>query len=132
MFWTCLQAYVLASIVISPPNLPRNLTPHLSSIHLSAYFVYFLTSLALAYSISIPGSGISFENDFDVKGALKSALGGGIAGALAMILQVVLLMWIRTAMNYQYRYGGTFLDTLRKLWREGGVYRFYAGLGAAL
>jgi hypothetical protein len=91
-----------------------------------------VASLALAYSISIPGSGISFANNFDLKGALKSAIGGGVAGALAMFFQVVTLMWIRTTMNYQYRYGGTFLGTLKRLWHEGGVRRFYAGLVAAL
>jgi hypothetical protein len=123
---------VLASTVISPPNIPRHVTPHLASIHLSVYVLYFIASVALAYSISIPGSGISFENNFDLKGALKSALGGGAAGAMAMVLQVVTLMWIRTAMNYQYRYGGTFTGTLKKLWHEGGIRRFYAGLGPAL
>ena len=35
----------------------------------------------------------------------KRALGGGAAGALAMVVQVSSLMWIRTIMNYQYRYG---------------------------
>ena len=29
---------------------------------------------------------------FDLKGALKRALGGGLSGAAAMVLQVVLLM----------------------------------------
>ena len=35
--------------------------------------------------------------------AAKRALGGGIPGAVAMVLQVLLLMWLRTTMNYQYR-----------------------------
>ena len=126
------QAYALASTVISPPRLPRLITPHLASIHLSVYLLYFVSSIALAYSILTPGNGISFENNFDVKGALKSALGGGLAGAAAMVLQVLTLMWIRTTMNYQYRYGGTFTGTLGKLWHEGGIRRFYAGLWAAL
>ena len=30
---------------------------------------------------------------------------GGIPGMVAMVLQVLLLMWMRTAINYQYRYG---------------------------
>ena len=39
--------------------------------------------------------------------AAKKALGGGKAGAAAAVVQVLSLMWLRTAMNYQYRYGGT-------------------------
>ena len=31
----------------------------------------------------------------------KRALGGGIPGFLAMIVQVVALMWLRTLVNYQ-------------------------------
>jgi hypothetical protein len=108
------------------------MNPHLASVYFSVYALYFISSIALAYSILTPGTGISFENNFDVKGALKSALGGGLAGAAAMVLQVLTLMWIRTTMNYQYRYGGTFTETLGKLWNEGGVRRFYAGLWAAL
>ena len=34
----------------------------------------------------------------------KRALGGGIAGSMAMVVQVSTLMWMRTTMNYQYRY----------------------------
>ena len=34
----------------------------------------------------------------------KRALGGGIPGAAAMGVQVVSLMWLRTTVNYQYRY----------------------------
>jgi len=32
--------------------------------------------------------------------SLKRALGGGISGATAMIIQVSSLMWLRTTMNY--------------------------------
>lgn len=35
-------------------------------------------------------------------------------------------------MNYQYRYGGTFTETTKKLWAEGGVPRFYRGLAPGL
>ena len=35
----------------------------------------------------------------------KRALGGGIPGAAAMGIQVLSLMWLRTTVNYQYRYG---------------------------
>ncbi|KAF2113736.1 mitochondrial carrier domain-containing protein [Lophiotrema nucula] len=49
-----------------------------------------------------------------------------------MVLQVALLMWIRTIMNYQYRHGKTFTEATVFLYREGGVRRFYQGVGAAL
>ena len=38
-----------------------------------------------------------------MKKAGKKALGGGISGLIAGVIQVVTLMWLRTTMNYQYR-----------------------------
>jgi len=64
--------------------------------------------------------------------AAQRALGGGLAGALAMVAQVLLLMWLRTTMNYQYSKGLGTLDAMRELYAEGGVPRFYRGLWAAL
>jgi hypothetical protein len=64
--------------------------------------------------------------------ASKRALGGGIPGMLAMVIQVFALMWMRTTINYQYRYGGTMFGTLNKLYKEGGIARFYRGLLPAL
>merc|ERR1719464_526123 len=37
-------------------------------------------------------------------------------------------MWLRTAMNYQYKFGGTLGEVLAKLWKEGGIPRLYRGL----
>jgi len=51
---------------------------------------------------------------------------------LAAIIQVLSLMWLRTAMNYQYRFGGTLPETLNKLYSQGGVGRLYQGLPFAL
>jgi len=45
---------------------------------------------------------------------------------------VLALMWMRTIMNYQYRYGGSFKEVVAKLFAEGGVPRFYRGLAPAL
>lgn len=64
--------------------------------------------------------------------ASKKALSGGIAGMAAQAINVVTLMWMRTIMNYQYRYGGTMMEVTQKLWAEGGVPRFYRGLAPAL
>ena len=62
----------------------------------------------------------------------KKALGGGLGGAVAGVCQVLSLMWLRTAMNYQYRYGGGLRETLSLLYAQGGVGRFYRGLQFAL
>ncbi|KAI5462821.1 mitochondrial carrier domain-containing protein [Mariannaea sp. PMI_226] len=72
------------------------------------------------------------DTDFDLEGALKKALGGGLSGAAAMVLQVLLLMPLRTVMNYQYRYGTSFTSATRTLYEEGGARRYYQGIGAAL
>ena len=50
----------------------------------------------------------------------KRALGGGIAGAMAMGINVTTLMWIRTTINYQYRYGLSTGEAMRTLYKEGG------------
>ncbi|EDQ89844.1 uncharacterized protein MONBRDRAFT_18941 [Monosiga brevicollis MX1] len=70
--------------------------------------------------------------DLDFKHGLAAATREGVAGAKAMLVDIALLMWLRTVMNHQYRNGGTMGDTIRKLWRQGGVTRFYSGLTAAM
>ncbi|GAA5951846.1 hypothetical protein JCM3765_003134 [Sporobolomyces pararoseus] len=75
------------------------------------------------------------NGEFDWKGALKKAGGGGLAGALSMVLQVLLLLPLRTIMNYQYRHGGTsFTSSYRLLLSSsnGRHSRLYAGLLPAL
>eukprot|EP00729_Bicosta_minor_P013997 gene13997-7218_t len=67
-----------------------------------------------------------------LKKAGTRALGGGVPGAIAMVLQVVLLMWLRTAMNYQYKNGGTMAEVFTALYAAGGIARFYNGVGVAL
>ncbi|KAL1524441.1 hypothetical protein AB1Y20_019336 [Prymnesium parvum] len=62
----------------------------------------------------------------------RKALGGGLSGAAAGVVQVVALMWLRTTMNYQYRYGSGMCASMRTLYADGGVRRFYQGLPYAL
>lgn len=62
----------------------------------------------------------------------QRALGGGIAGALAMVVQVLALMWLRTTMNYQYSKGLGTAEAMRELYADGGIPRFYRGVWAAL
>lgn len=66
------------------------------------------------------------------KKAVKKAIGGGIAGSAAMVIQVTSLMWLRTIMNYQYRHGSKMTEAAKKLYKEGGIIRFYRGYAAAL
>jgi hypothetical protein len=74
----------------------------------------------------------SDDVDFDLGAALKRALGGGLSGAAAMVLQVLLLMPVRTIMNYQYRHGSSLSVATRTLYQDGGLRRYYQGIGAAL
>ena len=67
-----------------------------------------------------------------IKTAKENAIKGGIAGSSAMIIQVSSLMWIRTTMNYQYAYGGSFIPTLKLLYQQGGLLRFYRGYSIAI
>ena len=64
--------------------------------------------------------------------AAKKALGGGLSGALAGVVQVLTLMWLRTTMNYQYRYGTGTGSALKALWAQGGIARFYQGVQFAI
>ena len=67
-----------------------------------------------------------------LRNAAKKALGGGLAGALAMVVQVVALMWMRTTINYQHAKGLSTSQALKALHAEGGIGRFYQGMWAAL
>ena len=64
--------------------------------------------------------------------ALQNSIKTGLNGYKAMALQVFSLMWLRTIMNYQYKNGGTFKEVALKLYKEGGIKRFYSGLFPAL
>lgn len=64
--------------------------------------------------------------------AKKRAFGGGLTGAAAMGVQVGTLMWMRTTMNYQYRYGTSMKQAIGTLYKEGGIPRFYRGVGFTL
>ncbi|KAL3772784.1 LOW QUALITY PROTEIN: hypothetical protein ACHAWU_003343 [Discostella pseudostelligera] len=51
--------------------------------------------------------------------AFSKAMGGGITGAIAGVVQVLALMWLRTVTNYQYRYGSSFIQALTALYGMG-------------
>ena len=63
---------------------------------------------------------------------LEKSVKSGLSGAGAMTIQVSSLMWLRTTMNYQYKFGGKMLPTIQHLYKEGGIPRFYRGIIPAL
>jgi len=102
-----------------------------SSWKIFRYLVYTLIAAGLL-AMLIKGFIEADDIDFDFKKALFSALGGGLSGAAAMVLQVLTLMPLRTVMNYQYRYGSTTTRAIKTLYHDGGWTRYYQGLTAAL
>ncbi|RFU78264.1 mitochondrial carrier [Trichoderma arundinaceum] len=100
-----------------------------------SYFwrIFWAVVAALVVAVFIKGW-IDADGDvnFDLKDALRRALGGGLSGAAAMVLQVLLLMPLRTIMNYQYRFGASFTSATQILYAHGGFGRYYSGIGAAL
>jgi ribosomal protein S5 len=89
-----------------------------------------VASPALAAGTAAPAATASFN---EVMGsAMRRALGGGISGAIAGVIQVLTLMWLRTTMNYQYRYGTGTREAMAALYKQGGIGRFYQGLPYAI
>lgn len=88
------------------------------------------SSAAAAAATGATAPKVDFKSIFEKAG--KRALGGGKAGASAAVVQVCSLMWLRTSMNYQYRYGGNLQSSLKTLWNEGGIPRLYQGLPFAI
>ena len=48
-----------------------------------------------------------------LKKAAMRALPSGAAGSAAMGLNIATLMWLRTTVNYQYRYGTGTMDAIK-------------------
>ncbi|KAI0299983.1 mitochondrial carrier [Multifurca ochricompacta] len=96
------------------------------------WYIILVSGGTLSAAIFIKSFIDAGDVDFDFKRALKSALGGGLSGAAAMVLQVLTLMPLRTVMNYQYRYGTTTTQAIGILYADGGYFRYYQGLAAAL
>lgn len=90
----------------------------------------FKLSMASSESTPLPPSDAAkYDN---VKKAFDKAVRGGVSGAMAMSINVLALMWLRTTINYQYRFGTNMRTALTTLYKEGGVVRFYRGLAPAL
>ena len=72
------------------------------------------------------------NNSNILKKSMDNAFRGGISGGIAMAINICTLMPLRTAVNYQYRYGATATQSFHKLYRDGGILRFYRGFGFAI
>jgi len=64
--------------------------------------------------------------------SMDKAFRGGISGSIAMAINICTLMPLRTAVNYQYRYGINTTGAIRHLYSDGGLLRFYRGFGFAM
>lgn len=64
--------------------------------------------------------------------SMSKALRGGISGGIAMGINVCTLMPLRTTVNYQYRYGLNMTESIKKLYSDGKILRFYRGFGFAI
>jgi hypothetical protein len=64
--------------------------------------------------------------------AAKRAGQGGVAGAASIAINICTMMWMRTIVYYQYRYGTTTTVAMKTLYADGGIPRFYRGLLPAL
>ena len=53
-------------------------------------------------TISITSNQNITNNKLIFDKAFNKAIGGGLSGSAAMVIQVSSLMWLRTTMNYQY------------------------------
>lgn len=83
-------------------------------------------------AVPVPGDKPKIDTWAILSNAAKRAGQGGLAGAAAMGINVCTLMWMRTTINYQYRYGTTTTVALKTLYKDGGIPRFYRGLIPAL
>ena len=93
----------------------------------------YATHLAAAPSVDATHLIAAAAPALDYGALATKAIGGGASGALAGVVQVSSLMWLRTAMNYQYANGGNgTLATVATLYEEGGLPRLYRGVQYAL
>jgi len=88
-------------------------------------------AFSAAAAVTSPGT-VAVDYQSILSKAAKRALGGGTSGAVAGVAQVITLMWLRTVMNYQYRYGTSTSVALKTLLAQGGIQRLYRGVGFAL
>ena len=100
--------------------------------------VVFLHVIQLAFASTALGSkklltkDESCQDKNEFRAVLQHAAREGKSGAIACAIQVITMMWLRTAINYQHRYGVSLKIALKELYKQGGIARFYQGLSFAL
>lgn len=62
----------------------------------------------------------------------KESLKSGIGGFKAKTIQIISLNWLKTIMNYQNNNGTSFKKTIKILYKEGGIKRFFLGITPSL
>ena len=70
----------------------------------------------------------SFKDLIKSNEVIREGFSSGIAGSV----QVLTLMWLRTVNSYQSTYNAGMIDTIKLLYNEGGIARFYQGLNYAI
>ena len=73
----------------------------------------FWAAAATTSSLSDQESKVTLTPTQAIQHAVEKGWHGGKSGAMAMGINVCTLMWIRTTMNYQYRYGTTTTQAMR-------------------
>lgn len=106
------------------------------------FFTFLVYLVSVGCAAQLRGGIIATENVLNrsiikpsstvLQKASKAAFKGGFYAASAGFVQVVCLMWLRTTVNYQYRYGVTMKAALQQLYQQGGIARFYKGVLFAL
>lgn len=104
-------------------------------LQLIVFFIHFVFLLLLGEASAVnlgmkkKVPALSSDNRFNslLKVAKSDAIRSGLYGASAGACQILMLMWLRTAVNYQYRYGVSLSEALQTLYRQGGFVRFYQG-----
>lgn len=64
--------------------------------------------------------------------AFQKSFRQGLSGGAAGLVQVITMMWLRTTVTYQYRYGVTTAQAIAELYAQGGIGRFYRGVTYAI
>lgn len=122
-----ITAWLLALIII----LAAATTDTYTSLRHESAQLDTVPSLTSKYRVLQPSSSpLNLRNV--ISRAKQKAISGGLSGLIAGAIQVVTLMWLRTTVNYQYRYGVSMATAIRELYRQGGIPRFYRGLPYAL
>jgi hypothetical protein len=71
---------------------------------------------------------ICYQTLMEVSGQLHQAHSLALkAGTGTSLFQVTSLMWLKTTNNYQYRYGTNLFESMKYLYKSGGIPRFYRG-----